>query len=164
GYWNDPENTAKVFRSHPDYPGETLVFSGDDVVRDEEGYLYFVSRRDEMMKTRGFRVSPTEVESEVVGHQAIESAVAFGVVNLDVGEDIVCAYTTSDGQALPEKKLQQYLKTKLPRHMVPAYVVHFESFPLTGSGGKIDRSFVKDATRKILSVDDAPRDPRVSPG
>ena len=164
GYWNDPENTAKVFRSHPDYPGETLVFSGDDVVRDEEGYLYFVSRRDEMMKTRGFRVSPTEVESEVVGHQAIESAVAFGVVNLDVGEDIVCAYTTSDGQALPEKKLQQYLKTKLPRHMVPAYVVHFESFPLTGSGGKIDRSFVKNATRKILSVDDAPRDPRVSPG
>lgn len=161
GYWNDPENTAKVFRSHPSFPGETLVFSGDDVVRDEEGYLYFVSRRDEMIKTRGFRVSPTEVESEVVGHQEIESAVAFGTVNLDVGEDVVCAYTTKDAQPIAEKKLQQYLKGKLPRHMVPAYLVHFESFPLTGSGGKIDRSYVKEATQKILGVDSTPRDPRV---
>lgn len=161
GYWNDAENTARVFRSHPDYPGETLVFSGDDVVRDEEGYLYFVSRRDEMIKTRGFRVSPTEVESEVVGHESIESAVAFGVINLDVGEDVVCAYTTTDGKPIQEKKLQQYLKTKLPRHMVPAYLVYFESFPLTGSGGKIDRSFVKNATREKLGVDATPRDPRV---
>jgi amino acid adenylation domain-containing protein len=161
GYWNDAENTAKVFRSHPSYPGETLVYSGDDVVRDEEGYLYFVSRRDEMIKTRGFRVSPTEVESEVVGHPAIESAVAFGAVNIDVGEDVVCAYTTTDAQPIPDKKLQQYLKGKLPRHMVPAYLVHFEAFPLTGSGGKIDRSFVKNATRKKLGVDAAPKDPRV---
>lgn len=164
GYWNDPENTAKVFRSHPDYPGETLVFSGDDVVQDEEGYLYFVSRRDEMIKTRGFRVSPTEVESEVVSHPRIESAVAFGAVNLDVGEDVVCAYTTDDSVPLPEKKLQQYLKRILPRHMVPAYLVHFDSFPVTGSGGKIDRTSVKEATRKILGFDGIPRDPRTSDG
>lgn len=164
GYWNDPENTAKVFRSHSDYPGETLVFSGDDVVRDDEGYLYFVSRRDEMIKTRGFRVSPTEVESEVVGHPNIESAVAFGTVNLDIGEDVVCAYTSIDGQPLPEKKLQQYLKGQLPRHMVPAYLVHFGTFPLTGSGGKIDRAAVKNAVREVLGMDDTPHDPRVSVG
>ena len=63
GYWRDPENTAKVFRSHPRFPGETLVFSGDRVYQDEEEYLYFVARADEMIKTKGFRVSPTEVES-----------------------------------------------------------------------------------------------------
>ena len=160
GYWNDPENTAKVFRSHPAFPGETLVFSGDDVVKDDDGYLYFVSRRDEMIKTRGFRVSPTEVEAEVVGHPEIESAVAFGVINLDVGEDVVCAYTTGNGEGLPEKKLQQYLKAKLPRHMVPAYLVHHDSFPLTGSGGKIDRSFVKNATRRTLGVENDTGDPR----
>lgn len=164
GYWNDPENTAKVFRDHQDYPGEKLVFSGDDVVADEEGYLYFVSRRDEMIKTRGFRVSPTEVEIEVVGHPEIESAVAFGAVNLDVGEDVVCAYTTNNGQAIAEKKLQQYLKGKLPRHMVPAYLVHFDSFPLTGSGGKIDRNFVKTTAREKLGISAASSDPRAHVG
>ena len=151
GYWCDPENTAKVFKSHPKYPGETLVYSGDFVTRDEEGYLYFVSRRDEMIKTRGFRVSPTEVESEVVTHPKIQSAVAFGAVNLDVGEDVVCSYTTSDSQPLGERQLQQYLKGLLPRHMVPAYLVHFESFPITGSGGKIDRKTVIEETRRQLS-------------
>ena len=65
GYWRDLENTAKVFRTHPRFPGETLVYSGDKVYRDAEGYLYFVARGDEMIKTKGFRVSPTEVESEV---------------------------------------------------------------------------------------------------
>ena len=160
GYWNDPENTAKVFRSHPDYPGETLVFSGDDVVADQNGYLYFVSRRDEMIKTRGFRVSPTEVEIETVSHPSIESAVAFGVVNLDVGEDIVCAYTTNDTTPIPEKRLEQYLKGQLPRHMVPRYLLHFDSFPLSGSGGKIDRTSVKDASFRRLGVDPNSPQPR----
>lgn len=153
GYWRDPENTAKVFRTHPEYPGETLVYSGDYVTRDEEGYLYFVSRRDEMIKTRGFRVSPTEVESEVVTHPNIQSAVAFGAVNLDVGEDIVCSYTTSDAKPLGERQLQQYLKGILPRHMVPAYLVHFEAFPITGSGGKIDRKTVIKETRSSLGLE-----------
>ncbi|HEX6756345.1 MAG TPA: AMP-binding protein, partial [Mycobacteriales bacterium] len=61
GYWNAPAETARRFRSVPRYPGETLVYSGDVVTRDEEGYLYFAGRRDMMMKTSGFRVSPTEV-------------------------------------------------------------------------------------------------------
>ena len=152
GYWRDEENTARVFRRHPKYPGEVLVFSGDDVYKDEEGYLYFVSRRDEMIKTRGFRVSPTEVEAEVVGHPKIESAVAFGVLNIEVGEDIACAYTTVDDEPLNQRQLQQYLKSKLPRHMVPAFLVHFEGFPITGSGGKIDRKSVKQSTKEILGA------------
>jgi len=154
GYWRDPENTARVFRSHPDYPGETLVYSGDNVVRDDEGYLYFVSRRDEMIKTRGFRVSPTEVESEVVLHPKIEAAVAFSIPNIDVGEDIVCAYTTSDSTPLDDKRLTQHLKSSLPRHMVPAYFVYFDAFPITGSGGKIDRTLVKEAARQRLGIEE----------
>ena len=70
------------------FPGETLVFSGDQVYRDEEGYLYFVARADDMIKTKGFRVSPTEVESEVVRHPDIVDAVAFAVPNISVGEDV----------------------------------------------------------------------------
>ena len=145
GYWHDPENTSRVFRTHPKFPGETLVFSGDKVRRDEEGYLYFVARGDEMIKTKGFRVSPTEVEAEVVRHPEIVDAVAFAVTNIEVGEDVACAYTTVTRQPLPEHALKQYLKTHLPNHMVPAYLIHFESFPVTGNAGKLDRKAIKQA-------------------
>ena len=62
GYWNAPEATAERFRQIDRFPGETVVFSGDLVRRDEEGYLYFLGRMDSMIKTHGFRVSPTEIE------------------------------------------------------------------------------------------------------
>jgi len=150
GYWRDPENTAKVFRSHPKFPGETLVFSGDKVKRDAEGYLYFVARGDDMIKTKGFRVSPTEVEAEVVRHPEIVDAVAFAVINIEIGEDVACAYTTVTRQPLAEHTLKQYLKTHLPNHMVPAYLIHFESFPVTGNAGKLDRKAIKQAAFERL--------------
>ncbi len=156
GYWQDPENTAKVFRTHPDYPGETLVFSGDYAVRDEDGYLYFVGRRDEMIKTKGFRVSPTEVEDEVNRHAEISAAVAFAVPNISVGEDVGCAYTTVTGAPLPEATLKQYLRGVLPAHMVPAHLFHFESFPVTGNSGKFDRSSIKKVAFEMMGIEPAP--------
>ena len=153
GYWRDPENTAKVFRTHPRFPGETLVFSGDKVYRDDEGYLYFVSRGDDMIKTKGFRVSPTEVETEVTRHPDVSEAVAFAVSNIEVGEDIGCAYTTESGQPLPEHALKQYLKTQLPGHMVPVYLLHFDNFPITGNAGKLDRKTIKESCFERLGID-----------
>lgn len=153
GYWGDPANTAKVFRTHPRFPGETLVFSGDKVMRDEEGYLYFVARGDEMIKTKGFRVSPTEVEAEVVRHTDIIHAVAFAVPNIAVGEDIGCAYTTVSEQPLAETNLKQFLKANLPNHMVPAYLIHFDSFPITGNDGKLDRKTIKQAAFERLGIE-----------
>jgi len=155
GYWRDPESTAKVFRSHPSFPGETLVFSGDKVRKDEEGYLYFVARGDEMIKTKGFRVSPTEVEAEVVRHPEIVDAVAFAVPNIAIGEDVACAYTTVTRQPIAEQILKQYLKANLPSHMVPAYLMHFESFPITGNAGKLDRKSIKEAAFERLRVEAA---------
>jgi amino acid adenylation domain-containing protein len=152
GYWRDPESTAKVFRSHPKFPGETLVFSGDKVVRDEDGYLYFVARGDEMIKTKGFRVSPTEVETEVVRHSEVVDAIAFAVPNIDVGEDIACAYTTVSNAPLSEHALKQYLKSQLPGHMVPVYLVHFENFPITGNAGKLDRKSIKQSAFERLGM------------
>ena len=160
GYWRDPENTAKVFRSHPRFPGETLVFSGDKVRRDDEGYLYFVARGDEMIKTKGFRVSPTEVEAEVVRHPEIVDAVAFAVANIEVGEDVACAYTTVTRQPLSEHILKQYLKTHLPSHMVPAYLIHFDSFPVTGNAGKLDRKVIKQAAFERLGTEPQSVGPR----
>ena len=153
GYWRDPVNTAKVFRSHPSFPGETLVFSGDKVIRDEEGYLYFVARGDEMIKTKGFRVSPTEVEAEVVRHPDIGAAVAFAVPNIAIGEDVACAYTTINGQPLAETTLKQFLKSNLPNHMVPAYLIHFETFPITGNDGKLDRKAIKEGAFEQLGIE-----------
>ena len=152
GYWNDPENTAKTFRTHPRFPGETLVYSGDKVYRDEEGLLYFVARGDDMIKTKGFRVSPTEVESEVVRHPDIVDAVAFAVPNISVGEDVACAYTTVTGQPLPESVLKQFLKSNLPNHMVPTILAHFEVFPITGNAGKLDRKSIKEAAFERLGI------------
>ena len=83
--------------------------------RDEEGYLYFVARGDEMIKTKGFRVSPTEVEAEVVRHPEVVDAVAFAVPNIAIGEDVACAYTTVTRQPIPEHILKQYLKTHLAK-------------------------------------------------
>lgn len=153
GYWRDPEGTAKVFRSHPRFPGETLVFSGDRAYRDDDGYLYFVARGDEMIKTRGFRVSPTEVESEVARHPEVADAVAFAVANIDIGEDVACAYTTINGKSLPEALLRQYLKSQLPSHMVPVHLVHFDTFPITGNAGKFDRKSIKQSSFERLGIE-----------
>lgn len=152
GYWNDPENTAKTFRTHPRFPGETLVFSGDRVYRDENGFIYFVARADDMIKTKGFRVSPTEVEIEVVRHPEVVEAVAFAVPNISVGEDVACAYTTVSGKPLPEPVFRQFLKTGLPGHMVPALLLHFDGFPILGNAGKLDRKAIKQAALERLAA------------
>jgi amino acid adenylation domain-containing protein len=152
GYWNDALSTAKTFRPHPRYPGETLVYSGDRAYRDEEGLIYFVARGDDMIKTKGFRVSPTEVETEVVRHPEVVDAVAFGVLNIAVGEDIVCAYTTISGEPVPEATFKQYLKSALPNHMVPSTLIHFDSFPITGNAGKLDRKSIRESAFERMGL------------
>ncbi len=152
GYWNDPESTAKVFRTHPRFPGETLVFSGDKVYKDENGFIYFVARADDMIKTKGFRVSPTEVEAEVLRHPDVVEAVAFAVPNISVGEDIACAYTSADGKPIPESVLNQFLKTQLANHMVPAILLHFDGFPILGNAGKHDRKQIKAQAYERLGI------------
>ena len=152
GYWQDPEATARVFRQHPRFPGEVLVYSGDSAYCDEDGNLYFVGRRDEMIKTKGFRVSPTEVEEEAITHPDLSAAVAFAVPNIAVGEDVGCAYVTESGDPVPERTLKQYLKSRLPNHMVPAHLVHFDHFPVTGNAGKFDRSTIKTEAYKRLGI------------
>lgn len=143
GYWNDPVRTAQRFRELPRFPGETVVFSGDIVKTDEEGYLYFISRKDAMIKRYGFRISPNEIEEVVSRHEAIATAVVFGVVNPDVGEDIVLVYTTTRRTPVDEEKLSLYLKKLLPYYMIPTYFLEMEAFPVTGNEGKIDRVAVR---------------------
>ena len=94
GYWNDPARTAVRFRPAPNRDAswrtpEIAVWSGDIVVADEEGYLYFVGRNDELIKTSGYRVSPTEIEEEAYATGLVRDAVAFGVEDAKLGQRIL---------------------------------------------------------------------------
>jgi acyl-CoA ligase (AMP-forming) (exosortase A-associated) len=151
GYWNDAEKTAERFRQTPLFPGETVVFSGDLVKTDEEGYIYFIGRRDAMIKTSGYRVSPSEIEEEAVRHKGVTLAVAFGLRNVEIGEDIALAYATADSKPLNERMLLEFLKKSLPSYMVPRYLVHLESFPATGNEGKVDRVTVTELAKQRIA-------------
>lgn len=148
GYWNAPEETARRFRRLPEFPGETVVFSGDIVTSDEEGYLYFVGRRDAMIKTSGFRVSPTEVEEVAVRFPGLDTCVAVDLPNIEIGADIALVYTAS-GQ-VDEASLSAYLREALPTHMVPRLLLRQPSLPTTGNEGKIDRPAVRAVASEVL--------------
>jgi acyl-CoA ligase (AMP-forming) (exosortase A-associated) len=144
GYWNDPEKTAERFRRLPKRAAglvlpEIAVFSGDTVRADEEGFLYFVGRRDEMIKTSGYRVSPTEVEEVLYGTQLVGEAAAFGVQHPVLGQAIVVVATPGDGRTLDSDAVLAACRDRLPAFMVPAKV-DVRPGPLPRNpNGKIDR-------------------------
>ncbi|MEW6513549.1 MAG: acyl-CoA ligase (AMP-forming), exosortase A system-associated [Pseudomonadota bacterium] len=144
GYWNDPEKTAERYKPLPGREAglvipELAVFSGDTVRRDEEGFLYFVGRRDEMMKTSGYRVSPTEVEEILYATKLVGECVAFGVEHATLGQAIQVIATPPAGSALDVDALLAECKARMPAYMVPAGI-EVRSGPLPRNpNGKIDR-------------------------
>ena len=148
GYWNDPEKTAERFKPLPtSAPGrqaglvlpEIAVFSGDTVRRDEEGYLYFIGRRDEMMKTSGYRVSPTEVEEILYATGKVGECVAFGVPHATLGQAICVIATGKDGTPLDAAILLTECRQHMPAYMIPAAVEVREGPLPRNPNGKIDR-------------------------
>ncbi len=158
GYWNDPIKTSERFRHHSNYPGEILVYSGDLAFKDSEGFITFVNRKDGMLKSNGIRISPTEVEETIEKHSNINIAIAFGIENVDIGHDIIVAYTTFDNLSIDENDLNRFLNLNMARHMIPKYLVRLESMPITGNQGKIDRILVKELSMKILALNNNAKD------
>jgi amino acid adenylation domain-containing protein len=152
GYWNAPERTAERFRQIDRFPNETVVFSGDLVRRDEDGYLYFLGRMDSMIKTHGFRVSPTEIEEHARRFERLFDAVAFGIDNPEIGQDIAVAYTTTDRTPLESDELTEHFRVGMPHHMVPRWFIHLQTFPATGSGGKVDRVLARRLSMEKLAA------------
>jgi acyl-CoA ligase (AMP-forming) (exosortase A-associated) len=144
GYWNDPEKTAERYRPLPHRESglvlpEIAVFSGDTVRMDEDGYLYFIGRRDEMIKTSGYRVSPTEIEEVLYATNLVGEAAAFGAPHPILGQAIVVVATSKDGMALEEVQLAAAGRARLPIYMIPA-VIEIRHGPLPRNpNGKIDR-------------------------
>jgi acyl-CoA ligase (AMP-forming) (exosortase A-associated) len=146
GYWNDAERTAERFKPAPARDAaicsiETAVFSGDLVRRDEEGFLYFVGRKDEMIKTSGYRVSPTEIEEVAYGTGLVGDAVALGVDDERLGQHILLAVSPANGHVEPDELLA-VLRRELPRYMVPKHVVVRPSLPRSPNG-KFDRNLLR---------------------
>lgn len=155
GYWNDPEKTAERFKPAPGREGvltlpELAVWSGDTVKTDEEGFLYFVGRRDEMIKTSGYRVSPTEVEEVVYSTGLAGEAAALGVPHPVLGQAVVLVATPREGTVLDGEALIQICKRKLPAFMVPARVeVRAGSLP-RNPNGKIDRKLLAQELHSLF--------------
>jgi acyl-coenzyme A synthetase/AMP-(fatty) acid ligase len=152
GYWNAPEATAERFRQIDRFPGETVVFSGDLVRRDEEGYLYFLARMDSMIKTHGFRVSPTEIEEHARRFDGLSDAVAFGIDNPEIGQDISVIYTTIDRTPVASEALINHFRIGMPHYMVPRWFIHMEALPATASGGKVDRVLASRLSMEKLAA------------
>ena len=144
GYWNDPEKTAERFRPVPGQPDglvipELAVWSGDTVKMDEDGYLYFIGRRDEMIKTSGYRVSPTEVEEVIYATGLVTEAAALGISHPVLGQAVVLVTYAPDNDETLSGQLLVDCKKQLPGFMVPARIMaRHEPLP-RNPNGKIDR-------------------------
>jgi acyl-CoA synthetase (AMP-forming)/AMP-acid ligase II len=118
------------------------VYSGDVVKRDEDGFLYFVSRKDEMIKTSGYRVSPTEIEEAVYESGLVRDAVALGVDDERLGQHIVVIVSPADGGTLDPAVLLADLRRRLPLYMVPKDVLVRPEIPRSPNG-KFDRNLLR---------------------
>ena len=147
GYWNDRVKTAERFKPvvsvHHGLPlTEMAVWSGDTVRKDEEGFLYFISRNDEMIKTSGYRVSPSEVEEVVYAREHIAEAAAIGVSHPALGQAIVVIAYAKQDMPITAAELLAACKPHLPAYMLPAKVVMAEASLPRNPNGKIDRKLL----------------------
>jgi acyl-CoA ligase (AMP-forming) (exosortase A-associated) len=147
GYWNDDAKTAERYKPLAGRDAglvlpEIAVFSGDTVRKDAEGFLYFVGRRDEMIKSSGYRVSPTEIEEVLYSTQQVGECAAFGIDHAVLGQSIVVVATPGPGMTLDEAALLAQCRERLPVFMVPAKIhVRDGSLP-RNPNGKIDRKAI----------------------
>ncbi|MDW3214153.1 MAG: acyl-CoA ligase (AMP-forming), exosortase A system-associated [Ilumatobacteraceae bacterium] len=139
GYWGRPDLTAQRLRTLDDGENsptaqELVCFSGDLVRTDDEGFLYFVGRGDAMIKTSGYRVSPTEVESVALSHDAVSAAAAVGASDDALGQTIVLFVVAAPSADVVEAEIIAHVAAHRPPHMVPRSVRVVSSLPQTSTG------------------------------
>ncbi len=157
GYWNDSEKTAERYKTAPGQPAglvipELAVWSGDTVRMDEDGFLYFIGRRDEMIKTSGYRVSPSEVEEVAYATGLAAEVAATGIAHPILGQAVVLViYAPGEDTGVAEKLLME-CKQKLPGFMVPSQIiVKHEPLP-RNPNGKIDRKHLAGELQDLFSA------------
>ncbi|MBL8260033.1 MAG: acyl-CoA ligase (AMP-forming), exosortase A system-associated [Candidatus Competibacteraceae bacterium] len=159
GYWNDPEKTAERFRplpgQNPALPlVELAVWSGDTVRADDEGFLYFIGRKDDMIKTSGYRVSPTEIEEVLYDSGQVAEAAAIGVPHWGLGQAVV-GVVKPLWDAFDEAQLINHCKLRLPNFMVPLQIVLRRADLPRNPNGKIDRKLLAGELGELFSEGEA---------
>ena len=142
GYWENPDATDRALRPGP-YPWEKVLRTGDFFRADEEGFLYFIGRRDDIIKTRGEKVAPKEVETALYGLAGIAEAAVVGVPDPVLGHAIKAVVALSPGSQITEKDVLRHCAANLEDFMVPKMVEFRDSLPKTDSG-KISRRLIED--------------------
>ncbi len=138
GYWGKPEATARKLRPGP-LPGELVLYTGDLARLDADGYLYFVGRMDEVIKSRGEKVPPEEVERALMKIPGVREAGVIGVPDEVLGQAIKAFIILEAGAELTEQGVKIECQSRLESFMVPRHVVFVESLPRTATG-KIARA------------------------
>ena len=145
GYWEMPEETAKCLKDGPFPWPEKVLYTGDLFRSDEEGFLYWVGRRDDMIKTRGEKVSPKEVEDVLYSHPAIAEAAVVGIPDPVLGSAIKAFITLKGGASIAEQDVLRHCKDRLEDFMIPKVVEICECMPKTSSGKISKRALVTGA-------------------
>ncbi len=158
GYWNDRQRSAERFKPLPPRATglvfeERAVWSGDSAKRDEEGYLYFVGRQDEMIKTSGYRVSPAEIEEVAYGSGLVEDAMALGIFHPTLGQAILllASHPTQDQSELASSLLQR-CRAELPSFMVPQAIITSDQPLPRNPNGKFDRKQLAERYREHFTA------------
>jgi acyl-CoA synthetase (AMP-forming)/AMP-acid ligase II len=149
GYWNRPEDTAKVLRPHPFIPaalgGETVCYSGDLAVEDEDGFFSFVARNDAMIKSSGYRISPTEVEESLMSTGLFQQVAVIGLPDPFAGEKVHAVATAANENIDVSAALRKAAETLAP-FMIPRAIELVDRLPVTANG-KVDyRALVRERT------------------
>jgi acyl-CoA ligase (AMP-forming) (exosortase A-associated) len=157
GYWNDAARTAERFKPLPPQASglvlpELAVWSGDTVRRDAEGYLYFVGRSDDMIKTSGYRVSPAEIEEVVYASGLVGDAAALGLPHAVLGQAIALLVTPAPGVELLRDSVLAACRARLPSYMVPQWVEIRDGVLPRNPNGKIDRPLLARELAQAYAV------------
>ena len=142
GYWGRPEDTNRCLRPNPLLSPELgdcerVCYSGDLVKMDEDGFLFFLGRRDTMIKSSGYRISPTEVEEALFSSGKLRGAAVIGIPDETLGQTIKAFVVPRDGAPLDTSELLEHCGSRLPRYMLPKTIEVMPELPKTSSG-KVD--------------------------
>jgi amino acid adenylation domain-containing protein len=149
GYWHDADETARVLKPAP-LAGQSLLYTGDTFRIDDEGYMYFEGRRDDLIKSRGQRVSPKEVENVLYELRGVTGAVVVGVHDPIHGSLIKAFVSVEQGFALSEPELLRHCAERLEDFAVPRTIEFVDRLPVTDSGKILRRPLA--ATSAASSV------------
>jgi acyl-coenzyme A synthetase/AMP-(fatty) acid ligase len=146
GYWNRPDLSAHMLKPGK-FPGERVLCTQDFFRMDAEGFLYFVGRSDDIIKTRGEKVSPVEVENSMHGIPGVREVAVIGIEDALLGQAIRAYVVLEPDAGLNEKQLRAACAARLENFMVPKEFVMVTELPKTATG-KVSKKLLIEQSKQ----------------